>query len=96
MSDPRTPRQKRDGVRVRLNVTQDEDGGVTVGDPQSGLVLSIIPSHPASNGPRTLLVEAYTWGAEQAVEAHVTPVDLLRIKSNRVVSFTSRPRQEDE
>ena len=48
--------------RHRMVITQDSDGGITVNDHKdSGLVVSIISSHPAANGPRTLLIEVYPY-----------------------------------
>lgn len=49
----RTPKRKR------LVVTQDEDYGITVIDPQSGLRLSIIATHPSAAKPYGVFVEVY-------------------------------------
>lgn len=51
MSDKRPP----------IKVTRDDDGGLTLHDPLSGIVLSVIATHPAANGPKGLYVEAYSY-----------------------------------
>jgi len=47
--------------RPALAVTRDSDGGLTIHDPQSGLVVSLIATHPDANGPRGLTVEVYAY-----------------------------------
>ena len=47
--------------RKAITVTRDDDGGLTLHDPASGLVLSVIATHPDANGPRGLFVECYAY-----------------------------------
>ena len=47
--------------RPPLKVTPDSDGGITVRDPQSDLVLSIIATHPSANAPKGVYVEVYDY-----------------------------------
>lgn len=54
-----TARRIRGGPRPTLIVTHAEDGGVTIEDVASGIVLSVIGTHPLANGPRSLVLEAY-------------------------------------
>jgi hypothetical protein len=51
----------RTNKRPAITVTRDDDGGLTLHDPQSGLVLSVIATHPDANGPRGLFVECYRY-----------------------------------
>lgn len=51
----------RKDKRPRLGVTRDDDGGLTIHDPQSDLVVSIIATNPLANGPRGLFVEVYAY-----------------------------------
>jgi hypothetical protein len=47
--------------RPSIHVTRDEDGGLTLSDPASGVVLSVISTNPAASGPIGLYVEAYAY-----------------------------------
>lgn len=69
--------------RDPLIVTHDDDGGITVRDPQSNIVLSVISSHPAANGPRTVIVEAYHY--ESGVYEVFT--DDSRVRNRPVLTF---------
>jgi len=44
---------------TRLSVTKDTDGGVNVRDETTGLIVSVIGTHPDSNGPQGVVVEVY-------------------------------------
>lgn len=48
-------------TRPLISVTRDADGGLTLHDPQSDLVVSIIATHPDIHGPRGLFVEVYAY-----------------------------------
>jgi hypothetical protein len=47
--------------RAALEVRRDSDGGLTIRDPQSDLMLSVMPTNPDANGPRGLYVEVYAY-----------------------------------
>ena len=47
--------------RNPLTVTRDSDGGITVHDKASGIVLSVVGTHPLASGPRGLFIEAYAY-----------------------------------
>ena len=51
----------------RPRIKYDEDGGITVHDVQSDVVLSIIGTHPDSNEPKGLIVEAYAYSIGKTV-----------------------------
>lgn len=61
------------GERPRIDVTRDDDGGITAYDPFSGVVLSVISTHPLASGPRGLIVEAYAYQSGQKMEAQDWP-----------------------
>lgn len=61
------PRSKTE--RPRLLVTHDEDGGITIQCPQSGVVLSVIETHPSASGPKGTFVEAYAYESKHTISA---------------------------
>jgi hypothetical protein len=65
----RPARRLRGGPRPRLIVRHDEDGGITIEDIASGVVISIIGTHPLAHGPRSLVIEAYAREDGQLVMA---------------------------
>lgn len=52
-----------------LLVSHGEDGGVTIQDQASGIILSVIGSHPLASGPRSLILEAYAYETGRVVMA---------------------------
>ena len=48
-------------IRRSITISRDDDGGLTLHDPQSDLVVSVIATHPDANGPRGLFVEVYAY-----------------------------------
>ena len=59
--------QKQRTEREHLEVFRSSDGTTSVTDKQSGIVLTIRQSHPLMNGPRHVLVEAYSMDADSSV-----------------------------
>lgn len=64
------PRSKS---RPALIVTRDDDGGLTIRDPQSDLVLSIIATHPDASGPRGVTLEVYDYRGRDVLASNITP-----------------------
>lgn len=54
-------------TRPALTVDHDSDGGLTIHDPQSDLVVSIITTHPNASGPRGLYVEVYDYRGRNVI-----------------------------
>lgn len=54
-------------VRVHPKVTYDDDGGLTIHDVQSNLVVSIIGTHPDASGPRGLHIEVYDYNGREVL-----------------------------
>lgn len=48
-------------MRKHPEVTKDDDGGLTIHDVGTGLVVSIISTHPAASGPHGLTIEVYDY-----------------------------------
>ena len=74
-----------------LEVVLDNDGGVTLRDRISGVVLSIIGTHPDANGPKGLIVEANAWESDKEIAVEDTPPDLLRNPRNPVRTYYTDP-----
>lgn len=53
--------------RTPLVVTHEEDGGLTIHDEASGVVLSVIATHPSASGPKGLFVEAYAYASAKSI-----------------------------
>ena len=54
--------------RPKIVVTHDDDGGVTVRCPLSGVVISVIETHPDVIGTKAAIVEVYPYEYHQALE----------------------------
>lgn len=59
--------------RIPLVVTRDTDGGITVHDRASGVVLSIIATYPTANGPHGVTVEVYSYHGGDILASDITP-----------------------
>lgn len=80
--------------RPRLVVTHDDDGGITVNDKAyTGLMVSIIGSHPDANGPKALHVEVYPYTGEQDVVVNSVPGRSQHPKHPHL-AFVAVPRGE--
>lgn len=86
--------------RKRLNVEHDSDGGLTIHDPHSDLVVSIISTHPAASGPHGLTVEVYDYRSGDVMWTDVTrrePGDdspvALTIKRHPTMAFYPQNRE---
>ena len=61
--------------RPVITVTRDDDGGLTIHDPDTDLVVSLITTHPDANGPRGLHIEVYAYrGGEVMWQEATRPV----------------------
>lgn len=89
--------RKHERTRPPLSVTRDSDGGLTIHDPASGIVLSVISSHPYASGPKSLTVEAYAYRGGDILASDITPPPLgepwtavpLRIARHPTYTFTA-------
>lgn len=59
--------RRQEGKRVPLTVTHDDDGGLTIHDQASGLVVSVIATHPLVNGPKGLVIEVYDYHGQDVL-----------------------------
>jgi hypothetical protein len=59
-------KKKGRGVRS-VAVTYDDDGGCTVRDTRSGLLVSIIGTHPDASGPIGIHVEVYDYNGREVL-----------------------------
>ena len=91
----------RASQRPALTVTRDNDGGLTVHDSQSGIVLSVIGTNPAANGPKGLFVEAYAYAggpvtvqAASVASAAIIATPALAIP-HPTIAFYSTPEPVD-
>lgn len=83
--------------RPRMEVTRDDDGGITVNDPHSGVVLSVVSSHPDINGPVGLHVEAYVFeSGDKRVHKEDIPAEALRNPRTTVSVFYALPMTDEE
>jgi len=52
---------KRIDKYTRLNVAKDTDGGVTIRDEATGVVVSVIGTNLDANGPRGVVIEVWDY-----------------------------------
>ena len=69
------------GVRA-VAVTYDDDGGCTVKDIRSGLVVSIIGTHPDANGPIGIYVEVYDYHSRDVLMQDATKLREAHLDDN--------------
>lgn len=79
--------------RPALEITRDPDGGITVHDPGSDLVVSIIATSPAANGPHGLHVEVYAYRGGAVLWSDVSRREVddatpIRVGINRHPTFS--------
>lgn len=74
--------------RVHPQVTRDSDGGLTVHDKRSGVIVSILPSHPGSNSPASLTLEVYAYTTGKVAQVETIPTQHLRNPRNTVLHVT--------
>lgn len=86
------PRRRNPYNRPPLTVEHDSDGGLTIHDPQSNLVVSLVSTHPAASGPRGLYVEVYAYNG-----GPVPWQDASRPGDNRhpTIAFYARTGEDD-
>jgi len=87
---------KRQRERRAPTVTHDGDGGVTIHDIDTGIVVSIISSSPYANGPRSLIIEPYAWASDKQVAMTKVilrgkPIITLDIVDREIVPVTAEP-----
>jgi len=76
-------------TRPSISVTRDADGGLTLHDPQSDLVVSLIATHPDANGPHGLYVEVYAYaGGPVPFQAATVETDAA---VNRAADYPAHP-----
>ena len=78
------------GERPKLTVTHDDDGGITVKCPQSGMVFSIIETHPSALGPKGAFVEAYAYEMKHEVLVQNVPTN----RNHPTTAYYAVPRKE--
>ena len=82
--------------RPELLISHDSDNGVTLRDPLSGVVLSIISTHPLANGPKGLIVEAYSIESGRQMLAQKHEPRLAPNPAHPVVTFYALPERKAE
>lgn len=89
------PARRRGGPRPVLSVRHEDDGGLTIQDHHSGIVVSIIGSHPLASGPRSLVLEAYAFEMGRRVMAGpIGANDHPFSLEHKVLVLTSEPEPE--
>jgi hypothetical protein len=89
MTTPHAPRPKVGRKRgpSPITVTHDKDGGVTIHEFGSDIVISIIGKPREANGPRTVTIEAYAYPMGKRVGYEAIPPDNLRNPKNPTLVF---------
>lgn len=91
------PARRRGGPRPVLSVRHEDDGGLTIQDHHSGIVVSIIGSHPLASGPRSLVLEAYAYETGRRVmAAPIGANDHPFSLEHKVLVLTSEPDEAAE